>query len=266
VKKSERISAAVAEAAKTQGSVVIEQRRVLEVALEVAGPSLIQNSFSQKAVEEMLRKHMGISVQREKKKPRELLESAKIRNVEGRICVPPQAFKAAMVTGGTSQMKSLKKKALQTQLFVVGDSIPITYEREIPRMDITRLSGPGRTPDVRFRPEFENWKARMIIQFADVLSVASVVDLLHRAGTVGVCEWRPERNGTHGRFHVVRNITDAKEIEEVRTECEVPLVSLRIPDWALDMDIDPAMLQRAFSEGTSSTIETEEDTEEKTGS
>jgi hypothetical protein len=228
--------------------VVIAQPRVLSVALEIAGTAeLIQNNFSQKAIEQMLRKHMGFSVQKENKKPREVIENATIYNLDMRVCIPPVAFKSAMLTAST-QLKALKKTQLRTALFVEGASVPITYEECIPRMDMVRTSGMTRTPDVRFRPSFTGWKARMIIQFSDSLSVQTVVDLLQRAGTVGVGEWRPEKNGTFGTFRISRHIVDPKEVAMVRKECSVALVRPRIPDWALDANIDPTVLAKAFAE------------------
>jgi hypothetical protein len=43
---------------------------------------------------------------------------------------------------------------------------------------------------------------------------------------------------------VSRDIRDPKEIAEVRSQCAPPLVALRIPDWAMDMDIDPELLRK----------------------
>lgn len=228
-------------------SLVITQPTIMSVGIEIAGTAdLIQNKFSQKSVEQMLKAHMGISVQRERKKPREVLEEATVRNMDGLVALPPTAFKLAMISAA-SQIKGLKKTQLRIALFIQGNSIPITYRETVPRMDITRLSGIGRTPDVRFRPSFQDWKARMIIQFADTLTVQTVVDLLNRAGQVGVGEWRPEKNGTFGTFKVVRHIDTPQELGEVSAQCAVPLIPLRIPDWALDMEIDPTVLQKIFA-------------------
>jgi hypothetical protein len=105
-----------------------------------------------------------------------------------------------------------------------------------------------RAPDVRFRPMFEGWKARLVIQFSDAIAMQSVVDLVQRAGRVGLCEWRPEKDGTFGTFRVSRAITDPKEIAEVRDICSPQLRSLKIPEWALDAEIDPELLQRVFDE------------------
>lgn len=235
-------------AMRSAQSLVIEQPTTLSVGVEISGTAdLIQNRFSQKSVEQMLRSHMGLSVQRERKKPREVLEDATVYNMDHKVALPPTGFKLAMLSAAT-QVKGLKKTQLRIALFVQGNSIPITYESTLPRMDITRTSGIGRTPDVRFRPSFQNWKARMIVQFADTLTVQTVVDLLNRAGQVGVGEWRPERNGTFGTFRVTRHIDSPQELGEIAAECAVPLVPLRIPDWALDMEIDPQLLSKIITE------------------
>lgn len=228
-------------------SLVIEQPSIMSIGIEVEGTAdLIQNRFSQKSVEQMLRSHMGMSVQRERKKPREVLEDATVYNMDRKVALPPTGFKLAMLSAAT-QIKGLKKTQLRIALFIQGNSIPITFESMVPRMDITRTSGIGRTPDVRFRPSFQNWKARMIIQFADTVTVQTVVDLLNRAGQVGVGEWRPEKNGTFGTFRVVRHIDNPQELGEVAAECAVPLVPLRIPEWALDAEIDPQVLSKIFA-------------------
>lgn len=232
-------------AKKTQtASVVIEHPNILFVGLEVTGTApLIQNCFHQKAIEEMLRKHMGLSVQREKKVPAECVERSIIRNEKGDVCIPSTAFKKAMLTAA-GQVKGLKKTVLRSSLFIEGGSIPITYSQMVPRMDMVRCSGMGRVPDVRFRASFEDWKARMVISFPDTMPSQTVVDLVNRAGNVGVCEWRPERDGAYGTFLVSRNIIESKELNEVRKLCRPPVKRLTIPDWAMGLEIDPELLKR----------------------
>ena len=224
--------------------VVLTKRVVQAIALEVEGTAaLIQNCFSQKSVEQMLRKHMGHSQERERKNPRQLIENATVRNTDGKVCLPPVAFKKSMLSVA-GQIKSLKKTQLRAALFVEGQSVPITYSSMTPRMDICRTSGMSRTPDVRFRPQFNDWKARLVIQYSDTISVDAVVDSLDRAGSSGMGEWRPERDGTFGTFRIARHITDPHEVAEVRDLCAVPIVPLVIPDWALDMNIDVDVLRK----------------------
>lgn len=247
------------------GGDVIERRKRFLVGLEVTGTApLIQHAFDEKTIWSMLRKHMGYSVERERKKPRELVERAKTKNTEGKICIPPQAFKAAMLTASMS-IKSLKKTRLRTSIFVKGLSVPITFEHEDTRMDVVKTSGMNKQPDIRFRPQFDGWKARLIIEHADDLSVATVVDLLSRAGSVGVGEWRPERNGSFGTFEVSRQIISQEEVNEVLKECAVPLVTPRIPEWALDEVFDPEVLKKIAEDGGEGDEEEAEEESEEGG-
>lgn len=225
-------------------SAVIEQPVILSVALEVTGNApLIQNKFPQKVLEEMLKKHMGLSVPKEKKIPSECIERATIKNEDGKICIPPTAFKKAILTAAGG-IKGLKKTELRTSIFIEGGSIPIKYSKVTPRMDMVRTSGMGRTPDIRFRPSFEDWSARMIIIFSDSIPVQTIVDLLNRAGNVGVGEWRPEKDGVFGTFHVSENITNSKEIDQIRKSCRSQIPSLVIPEWAMNVELSPEILKK----------------------
>jgi len=244
VRKYESMDKKAKSAAESAGSVVIEQPKSFMVALEVVGlAALIQNNFSQKAMEQMLRKHMGLSVQREAKVPAKCIEDATIRNVAEQVCIPPTAFKKAILTAST-QTKGLRKTQLRTQLYIDGQSIPIKYKEMIPRLDMVRTSGMTRTPDVRFRPMFTDWSARIVITFADTIAVQTVVDLLNRAGKVGVGEWRPEKDGVFGTFVVARHIDDPQELAEVREACSAALRPLVIPEWAMNAEISPQLLAR----------------------
>ena len=168
-----------------------------------------------------------------------------------------------MLTASTA-IKGLKKTQLRQALYIEGASIPITFDKMIPRMDMVRTSGMARTPDVRFRPMFEGWKARFYISFSDSVAVQSVVDLVNRAGGVGLGEWRPEKNGTFGTFFVSRHINDPEELAEVVDICSPSLVKPVIPEWAMDAEI-PADVLKKIAGGNAGETEDrdEEDVEEE---
>lgn len=223
---------------------IIRQPQQLSVALELSGTAdLIQNCFDQKTIEQMLRKHMGLPVEKEAKVPAECIERAIIRNEKEAICLPPAGFKKGILSAA-AQVKGLTKTKIRSSVFIEGGSIPITFSQMVPRMDMVRTAGIGKVPDVRFRPAFEDWKARMIILFSDQVPVQTVIDLLQRAGNIGVGEWRPEKDGSYGTYEVTRAITDAKEIAEVRKICRPPIKRLRIPDWAMDVELTEDILKR----------------------
>ncbi len=115
-KKIEAIKAT----AGTAQSIIIQRASRLAIYLEIKGTApLIQNNFSQKALEQMLRKHMGISVERDKKKPRELVEQAKILNEAGKPCLKPNAIKKAILSASTT-IKGMQKN-LSAPILAQGD-------------------------------------------------------------------------------------------------------------------------------------------------
>ena len=118
----------------------------------------------------------------------------------------------------------------------------------VPRMDMVRCSGMGKVPDVRFRPAFEDWSARFIVIFSQQLPVETIVDLISKAGKIGIGEWRPEKDGSFGTFEISRAISDPKELKEVRELCRTPLKKLVIPEWAMHLEITPEMLNKLKNE------------------
>jgi len=70
------------------------------------------------------------------------------------------------------------------------------------REDMVRV-GMG-TADIRYRGEFKKWAVELLIRHnARVLSAEQVANLFNTAGfAIGVGEWRPQRDGSFGMFHV----------------------------------------------------------------
>lgn len=216
---------------------------------EVRGATLIMNRFSDKSVHQMLAKHMGRDEARQKKIPREVIEQAIQRNETGAVAMPSTAFKKAILTAASAMKGFSKNKVpLRIGVFIKGASVPITYESMTPRMDITRLDGPSRAPDVRFRPQFNNWTARYVIMFDDAVTEQStIIDLVDRSGNVGIGEWRPERNGDHGTFEISR-LLSKDESQETMKLCAPIIRPITIPEWALDANLDLTQIQQILHE------------------
>jgi len=226
----------------------IEPSKELSIGLEIVGTAeLIQNCFNQKAIEEMLKKHMGLPVEREKKIPADCIERAIVRNIKDEICLPPTALKKAILSAA-SNIKTVTKTKLRSSVFVEGGSLPIKYSRMIPRMDMVKTSGIGHVPDVRFRPSFEDWSTRFIILFPEQIPVEMIIELIQLAGKVGVGEWRPEKDGTYGTFEISRAIDNPKELKEVREKCRTPLKKLIIPDWTMNIEMSKEILAKIGKE------------------
>ena len=120
---------------------------------------------------------------------------------EGRFGFPAIGLKAAAVRAATDV--GLKMTDMRRAFHIDLELVEIQSEQHPQmRMDMVRV-GMG-TADVRFRPEFRNWKAEIPVRFNEaVISVEQIVNLFNLAGFgVGIGEWRPEKDGQWGMFHV----------------------------------------------------------------
>ncbi len=118
-----------------------------------------------------------------------------------RFGFPAIAFKAAAITAVTT-IGSLTKVLARQSFHISGELVQILGPPPAMREDMVRV-GMG-TADIRHRAEFSSWAAILSVQFnGGVLSAEQIVNLFHAGGFgVGVGDWRPEKDGVHGRFHV----------------------------------------------------------------
>ena len=73
------------------------------------------------------------------------------------------------------------------------------------REDMVKVGGINKTADLRYRPCFENWKIRLQINMVENgnFSMGSIINAINMSGFMnGIGEWRVERDGDFGRFHV----------------------------------------------------------------
>jgi hypothetical protein len=82
-----------------------------------------------------------------------------------------------------------------------GECVSLKSNKPVMRKDPVNVKT-GK--DLRFRPEFRNWSANLDVRYdADRITIDQIANLLNHGGqTVGVGEWRPEKNGTFGTFQV----------------------------------------------------------------
>lgn len=197
-------------AKKDERPIVVQELRRRLLVLPVRGTSpLIVHAWDEKAKQQMRDKQQGRASPGKKapKNPQELIEGCKYKDKKGRDCVPAVAFKNAIVTAAR-YADGIQMTFLRGAIFVKGtttdargnDLIPLTYESITNREDMVRV-GQG-TADMRYRPQYNDWSVDLPIEFDEaVISAEIVVNLVRRAGfSVGICEWRPERDGRFGQF------------------------------------------------------------------
>lgn len=80
-----------------------------------------------------------------------------------------------------------------------------TDEPPVFREDMVKIGGMSKTADLRYRPAFNNWRMRLVVSLIDTgtFTMDSIINGINMAGLMnGIGEWRMEKNGDFGRFHV----------------------------------------------------------------
>lgn len=192
--------------AKSTGAVElieIKKINIRNTVVELVGDSpLIVHAWSAKAKRAMLDKQMKRAQgPKAAKDPEQDYEDAFYRMEDGKPGFPSIAFKAAAVSAAGRFTNGMKMTHVRGCFHIEGELVEIIGEPNM-REDMVRV-GNG-TADIRYRPEFKKWRVRLPVHYnADAISLEQVVNLFNMAGFgVGVGEWRPEKDGLYGMFHV----------------------------------------------------------------
>lgn len=176
--------------------------------IRIVGDSpLISHKWSDKAKQMMLDKQMGKAVPKKAPKdPEQEYRDSLYEHPDGGYGFPSVAFKAAAVSACRS-VDGIKMTEARAAFHVPGELVKIDGTPEM-REDMVRI-GMG-TADIRYRGEFKQWSATLLIRFNEnVLTPSQIVNLFNVAGFgVGVGEWRPEKDGSYGMFHVALGETE----------------------------------------------------------
>ena len=112
-------------------------------------------------------------------------------------CANSAAYRLGWVA---NQMALRGAYFLQTEhgnMFEIKGSIPELRE------DMVRI-GMG-SADLRYRAEFKNWYAEMTVLYnaSGALTFEQILNCINAGGfCTGLGEWRPEKDGDFGRFHI----------------------------------------------------------------
>lgn len=186
---------------------------------------LIMHAWSEKAKKQMLDAQMGKAKgkQKDKKnpvedfinsmywlteKPTEYTEEAfeeACRN-GAKFGFPVTALKQAAISASFRMGWSKDKMSLRGAFFIdggFGEFMEIKSDKPVMREDMVKV-GMG-TADLRYRGEFQNWSATFNLRYDanGQYSLDSIINMINAGGTVcGIGEWRVERDGMCGMFHV----------------------------------------------------------------
>lgn len=195
-------------------AVAVEMKKIniqrVEITLVGDSPLIVHN-WAEKSKKEMLDKQMKkAKTAKAAKSPEDDYEAAFYRLPDGRAGFPVIAFKAAAVAAGGRFSDGMKMTELRGAFHIEGEGVDRVSNHDLVaidgdpsmREDCVRV-GMG-TADLRYRPEFRQWRVTLRIRYnADAVSLDQIVNIFNLAGFgVGVGEWRPERDGQFGMFHV----------------------------------------------------------------
>lgn len=168
---------------------------------------LIVHRFSEKAKRQMLDNMQGRKSPKIAKDPEAEYEAAFYKLEDGDYGFPVLAFKDATV-GGARFYSAVTMTGLKQCMFFKGEvgvdgRSYVRLEGEpCMREDVVRV-GRGGT-DLRYRPEFREWRTVLNITYVtSALTRESVLSLIEAGGMgVGVGEWRPARDGDNGTYRI----------------------------------------------------------------
>jgi len=188
---------------KGKGTTIkLPKMNIQTLVLTLVGDSaLISHAWSERVKKAMLDKQLGVpDVGREKKDPQRDYEESLYKLPNGKNGFPAVAFKNAAVNA-CRFVQGVKMTEARGAFHIVGDMVEIMGEPSM-REDMVKV-GMG-LPDIRYRAEFKKWKARIKIRYnANAVSQEQVVNLFNVSGFgIGVGDWRPERDGSFGMYHV----------------------------------------------------------------
>jgi hypothetical protein len=184
-----------------QQEVAPERIDVRRIGIRIVGDSpLITHAWSHKAKQMMLDKQMKKGTQaKEAKDPQKDYEESLYQMDGGGYGFPAIGVKAAAIRG--AKALGMVMSDTRAAFHVEGDLLRINGEPH-PREDMVRV-GMG-TADIRYRGEFSEWSIDLPITYnARIVSAEQIVAMLDAGGFgTGIGEWRPEKDGQFGRFHV----------------------------------------------------------------
>ncbi len=83
----------------------------------------------------------------------------------------------------------------------ISELSELKYSTNMMRRDRVVLQ--GKIATVTYRSQYNNWSLSLAVEFSpDMISPEKIINVVSRAGSVGIGAWRPEKDGIFGQFHI----------------------------------------------------------------
>lgn len=200
--------------------VVIPEIQIRTAEVTIVGDSpLLVHKFSQKAKREILDKQMKKAKTAKPAKdpvsdfiealhwitpmPEEHTTEAFNEAVENgaRFGFPAIGVKQSAISAAYRGGLSKNKVSIQGAFHIPGELVEITGDLSM-REDYCKIPMAGA--DIVYRGQFANWRSTFTLQYeTSVFSLDQIIHFINLGGfTVGIGDWRPEKGGNFGMFHV----------------------------------------------------------------
>jgi hypothetical protein len=193
----------MAKAKEQEAQVVIPRINRQTVEVPIIGDSmLVCHQWSEKAKKQMRDKHnKAPKTGKEPRNPEQEYRDSLYPHPNGGYGFPAVAFKSAAVSA--CRYADMKMTVARGAFHVNGELVKIESDDE-PEMLENMVRVSNGAADLRYRGAFPNWRAKLSVTYnADAFSLEQIFNLYNLAGFgVGIGEYRPEKNGGWGRFHV----------------------------------------------------------------
>lgn len=123
-----------------------------------------------------------------------------------RFGFPSTGLKQAAISAVYRMGWSKDKVSWRGAFFIEGEMLEIKSDVPEIREDMVRV-GMG-TADIRYRGQLNNWSTEfnLIYNVNGLYDLDAIVNAINAGGLLcGIGEWRPEKDGDFGRFHVALN-------------------------------------------------------------
>lgn len=211
---------------KEETVVEIRPLEIAKATITIVGDSpLIMHAWSEKAKRMMLEAQMGKKKGKAKEpknpeedfidslywmtpKPEEkTMEAFEAAVAAGaKFAIPVTAIKQAAISAAYRQGWIKNKMEMRGAFYIDSDEngmVEIKSDPPIMREDMVKV-GMG-TADIRYRGELRNWSVDLTISYNlnGQYDLTNIINTINAGGYVcGIGEWRPERDGQYGMFHV----------------------------------------------------------------
>lgn len=122
-----------------------------------------------------------------------------------RFGFPAVAIKQAAMSAAYRLGWVKNQMGMRGAFFIEGEDGMVEIHSDPPEMREDMVKVGMGTADLRYRPQFNNWYVDIVISYnaSGDISLENIINAINAGGYVcGIGEWRPERDGDYGRFHV----------------------------------------------------------------